>query len=118
MRAGSGVHPALLGADPNEIPMPRLGRVPPTIPTSLLLGTPPSTNLGNLHHSAAGLTHGGRGLMAIPSVAHQNQLQSLGSLGGSLREAVGYADAHRFAPSGSRQQIDDYIRQHMDGRGG
>lgn len=125
LRAGMA-HP-LLG-DPAGLAISRLGRVPSTIPTSLLLGTPPT--LGGIHHSVAGLSsHGAPGHRLLPTAAHQqlhygslgsgSLVGSLGSgsLGGSLRGTSAYTDAQLAAASDARRHLDSYMHHQMDDRG-
>jgi hypothetical protein len=102
-----GIHP-LLG-DPTALNMSRLGRVPSTIPTNMLLGTPP--NLGSMQHSAAGLSHQGAPGIMVPATAGSQQLyfDALGA--GSLRPTNGFTDP-RFAA-----QYDGYLHRQLDGRG-
>jgi hypothetical protein len=106
-----GMHP-LLG-DSSALAMSRLGRVPSTIPTSLLLGTPP--NLGGMNQAGAGLSHhGAPGMMGLTNAASQHL--HFGALGASaLRGASGFSDP-RFATTSSARQLDDYLHQ-IDGRG-
>ena len=117
-------HQHLHGGDPSGAAlttMSRLGRVPSTIPASMLLGTPASMLLGtppameNIHHSAAGLHHGGMGVLPGGGAQH---LHHYGALGGAdSLMGTGGLDPHLMAANNARQ-YDDYIHhRHLDGRG-